>query len=108
MIVLLATFGLEPLDTVGEVFDLKGFRLRKVLSPFREWKLVEPDMLRSFAPIEEQQVCRNRGVGSEHAVGQSHDGVQVKVLEQLFLDASADAVAEECAIGDTISASASR
>ena len=41
-----------------------------------------------------------RGVGRKDAVGQADDGVEVELLEQLLLDAGADAVAEEGAVGD--------
>ena len=49
--------------------------------------------------VEEQEVRRDARVRSEDAVGQPDDGVEIEVLEQFFLDAGADAVAEERAVG---------
>jgi hypothetical protein len=55
--------------------------------------------LRGRALGEEQQVGLDAGVGREHAVGQAHDGVQVALGQQLFLDAGLHALAEQGAVG---------
>ena len=61
--------------------------------------LVEPDFLGRLAFLEEQQVGADAGVGFEHAVGQAHDGVQVALFQQMFLEAGLDAFAEQRAVG---------
>ena len=61
--------------------------------------LVEPDVLGRLALVEEQQVGADAGVGIEDAVGQADDGVEVALLQQVFLDAGLDAFAEERAVG---------
>src|SRR5690606_25263122 len=61
--------------------------------------LVVPDMLGGLAFGEEQQVGFDAGVGVEHPIGQAHDGVQIALGEQLFLDAAFAAFAKQKAIG---------
>ena len=70
-----------------------------VLAAFGQRLLVVPDVLGRAGAVEEEQVRRDAGVGREDAVGQADDGVQVELLEQFLLDAGADAVAEERAVG---------
>ena len=53
----------------------------------------------NFVFCEEQDICLDAGVRREHAIGQTHDGVQVALGEQGFLDAGLDAFAEEGAVG---------
>jgi hypothetical protein len=47
------------------------------------------------ALLEEQQVGADAGVGLEDAVGQTHDGVQVALFQQVFLQPRLDAFAEQ-------------
>ena len=61
--------------------------------------LVEPDLFGWLALLKEQQVGADAGVGFEHAVGQAHDGVQVALFQQVFLEAGFDAFAEQRAVG---------
>ena len=70
-----------PGDAVGEFFKLNRLRLRVVLPAFRERLLVVPDGFRGAGSIEEQEIRRNACIGSENAVGKTHDGVQVEVLQ---------------------------
>ena len=49
--------------------------------------------------LEEEQVGADAGVGFEDAVGQADDGVQVALLQQVFLEAGLHAFAEEGAVG---------
>src|SRR5690349_14635717 len=61
--------------------------------------LVIPHRLRWTGSVEEQNVGRYLGVRSEDAVRQPHDGVEVVVCQQLFLDSRADARSEQSAVG---------
>ena len=83
--------GVEFLDA-----DRLGFVV--ALDARRIGVLVIPDVFGRLAFGEEQQVGLDAGVGSEDAVGQADDGVQVALFEQLFLDAGLDAFAEERAV----------
>ena len=96
MVVLLAV--VPPLDAVGEFFELDGLGFGVVLPAFGQRLLVIPDLLVGPRAIEEQDIGRDARVGREHAVGQTDDGVEIEFFEQFFLDAGADAVAEECAV----------
>ena len=62
--------------------------------------LVVPDVFRRAGAVEEEQVRRDGRIRREDAVGEPDDGVEVVLLEQVFLDAGADAVAEERAVRD--------
>ena len=86
-------------QAAGEFLELDRLRLGVVLSALRQRLLVVPDLLRRTGAVEEEQIGRDARVRREDAVGQADDGVQVEVLEQLFLDPRADAVAEERAVG---------
>ena len=44
--------------------------------------------------VKKREVGFEAGVGGEDAVGQADDGVQVAIVEELFLDARLDAFAE--------------
>ena len=70
-----------------------------ILAAFGQRLLVIPDVLRRPGAIEEEQVGRDAGVRGEDAVGQPDDGVQVEFVEKLLLDAGANAVAEQRAVG---------
>ncbi|MCY1356410.1 hypothetical protein D9M69_428610 [compost metagenome] len=83
----------------GELFDTHGLGLGVALVASRVLVLVEPHVLGRRALGKEQQVGPDSGVRIEHTVGQSNDGVQVALGEQLFLDAALDAFAEQEAIG---------
>src|SRR5262245_313106 len=49
--------------------------------------------------VEEHKIRWDARVGSKDAVREPDYGVEVKVFEQLFFDAGADAVAKERAVG---------
>ncbi len=85
---------IPPRDAVGEFLKLNRGGLGVVLSSLRQWLLVVPDILRGAGSVEEQNVCGNAGLGSKHAVGQSHDRVQIEFLQQFFLNATAHAFAK--------------
>ena len=53
----------------------------------------------SWSLVKNKQVGANAGVGIEHAIGQAHNGVQVTLGEQRFLDAGLNAFTEERAVG---------
>ena len=90
---------IPPFEAVGELLELDGLGLGVVLPALGQRLLVVPDFFGRAGAVEEQQVGRDAGVGREDAVGQADDGVQVELLEQFLLDAGADAVAEERAVG---------
>ena len=60
---------------------------------------VEPDLLRRRTLLEEEQIGADAGVRFEDAVRQSHDGVEVALLHQLFLEPCLYALAEERSVG---------
>ena len=62
--------------------------------------LVIPNVFCRAAAIEEQQVRRDAGVGSEDAVGQTNDRVQVEIFQQVFFDPGAHSIAEQRAVGN--------
>ncbi len=89
-----------PLEAIGEFLELDGLGLGVVLPAFGQRLLVVPDFFGRAGAVEEEEVRRDARVGREDAVGQPDDGVEVEFLEQFFLDAGADAVAEERAVRD--------
>ncbi len=89
-----------PGDAVGKFFELERLSLRVVLPTFWERLLVVPNIFGGARTVEEEKIRRDTRVGSEDTVGQADDGVKIKVFEQFFFDAGADAVAEERAVGD--------
>ena len=101
-----------PCHQWREFLELDRCGLCVVLPAFGQRLLVIPDILRRAGAVEEKDVRGDAGVGREDAVGQAHDGVEIEILEQFFLDASADAIAEECAVwhddGGACRASAAR
>ena len=96
-----------PGDAVGKLFELDRLCFGVILPAFGERLLVVPDVFRGTGAVEEEEIRRNARVWSEDAVGQADDGVEIEVFEQFFLDAGADAVAEERAVGDDDARSAS-
>lgn len=78
-----------PGDERRELLELDGRGLGVVLPAFGQWRLVMPELARWPGAVEEQEVRRDAGVGREHPVKQPDDGVEVEVLEQPLLDASA-------------------
>ena len=88
-----------PFEAVGEFLELDGLGLGVVLPAFGQRLLVVPDLFGRAERSKNSEVRRDARVGSEDAVGQADDGVQVEVFEQFFLDAGADAIAEESAVG---------
>src|SRR5690606_573569 len=57
-----------------------------------------PDVAGGAGGVEKDQVGGDVGIGGKDAFAQAHDGVQVELLQQVGLDARADAVAEQCAV----------
>ncbi len=53
--------------------------------------LGEPDFLGRLTFFEKEQVGANARVGFEHAVWQAHDGVEVALHHQVFLEPGLDA-----------------
>ena len=105
---LVVLFSLVPPgDAVGKFFELNRLGLRVVLSAFGERLLVVPDVFCGTGAIEEEKIRRNARVGSKDAVGEADDGVEIEVFEQFFLDAGADTIAEQRAVGDDDARSAS-
>ena len=82
-----------------EFLNADGFGLVVGLYARRIGMFVVPDFFGRLAFGEEEEVGLDAGVGSEDAVGQADDGVQVALVEQLFLDAGLDAFAKERAVG---------
>ena len=68
------------------------------LLPFGHPVLVEPDISGRLTLLEEQQIGPDGGVGTEHGIGQAHDGVEVTFLHQVFLETGLDALAEQRAV----------
>ena len=90
---------IPPGDAVGKFFELNRLGLGVVLPAFGQWLLVIPDIFGRPGAVEEDEIGWNARVGREDAVGQADNGVEIKVLQQFFLDAGADAVAEEGPVG---------
>ena len=82
-----------------QVLDADGLGHRVGLLAIGDAVLVEPDLFRRLALLEEQQVGADGGVGLEDAVGQADDGVEVALLQQVLLEPGLDAFAEERAVG---------
>ena len=89
-----------PLDQGGEFLELDGGCFGVVLAAFGERLFVIPDLAGRAGAVEEQDVGGDAGVGGKDTVGQADDGVEVEFLEEFFLDASADTIAKQGAIGD--------
>src|SRR5713226_5182700 len=90
---------LPPRQAGSKLLVLQRLGLGVLLPPFGQWLLVVPDLFRRPGPVKEKQVRRDAGVRRKDAVGQAHDGVQGELLEQFLLDAGANSVAKEGAIG---------
>ncbi|CDA53320.1 unknown [Clostridium sp. CAG:138] len=75
-----------PSDTILEVLQLHRLGLGKVLSVRRNIHSVEPCFRCRLCVIEEQQIGGNGSIGAEHRAGQSDNGVQIKLANELFLD----------------------
>src|SRR6185503_4212726 len=76
-----------PLFLGVEFLEADGLGLVVALHARRIRVLAIPDFLRGLAFGEEQQIGLDAGVGSENAVGQADDGVEVALLKQFLLDA---------------------
>ena len=96
---------IPPFEAAGEFLELDGLGLGVVLPAFGKRLLVVPDFFGRMRAVEEHEIRRDAGVRSEDAVGKADDGVEIEVFEQFFFDAGADAVAEECAVGNDDSGS---
>ena len=103
---LVLFFALAPDKAAGKFLELNRLSFGVVLPPFGERLLVVPDLFGRAGTIEEEKVGGDAGVRREDAVGEADDGVEVELLEQFFLNARADAVAEECAVGNDDTGSA--
>ena len=57
-----------------------------MLSVRRNIHSVEPCFCCRLCVIEEQQIGGNGSIGAEHRAGQSDNGVQIKLANELFLD----------------------
>ena len=57
-----------------------------MLSVRRNIHSVEPCFCCRHCVIKEQQVSGNGSIGTEHRAGQSDNGVQIKLADELFLD----------------------
>ena len=90
---------LPPVDAGLQVLEADRLGHRVGLLALGDAVLVEPDVLGRRALLEEQQVGADGGVGFEDAVGQADDGVEVALLQQVFLEPRLDAFAEEGAVG---------
>lgn len=77
---------LPPVADRIEVLELHRLRLREVLIALRHVEAVEPGLLRRVRPVEEKDVCGDRGIRGEHAARHSYDGMEVKLAHQLPLD----------------------
>ena len=91
---------LPPGEAAGEFLELDGGGLGVVLAAFGQGLLVVPDFLGGAGTVEKEEIGRDAGIGREHPVGQADDGVEVELLEKFLLDAGADAIAEQRAVGD--------
>ena len=88
-----------PIDAALQMLDANGSGHRIGFLAIRYAVLVEPDFLRRLALLEEQQIGADAGVRFEHAVGQAHDGVQVALFQQVFLEPGFHAFAKQRAVG---------
>ena len=61
--------------------------------------LVEPDIRGWCVLLEEQQIGADGGIRPEHGIGQAHDGVQIALFHQVFLESCLDALAKQRAVG---------
>jgi hypothetical protein len=91
---LIFVSGAPPRQARFEFIKFDGLRLGVIFPSIRQGLFVVPNLPGWSGAIEEQNVGGNSGVRREHTVGQAHDGVQVKFLDQFFLDARAYAVAK--------------
>ena len=89
-----------PGDAVCEFIKLNRLGLGVVLTTLGQCLLVVPDIFGGTGTVKEDEIGWNAGVRCEDAVRQADDGVEIKVLQQFFLDAGTDAIAEEGAVGD--------
>jgi len=70
-----------PLFLRLEFLDADGFGFVIALHARRIRVFVKPDFLRRLAFGEEQEIGFDAGVGSEDAVGQPDDGVQIALFQ---------------------------
>ena len=84
MLVLSALF--PPREAGSELLELKRLGLRVGFSTLRQWMFVIPHVLCRPGAIENNDVSGDVGVGGEDPVGEAHDGVEVELFEQVFLD----------------------
>ena len=83
-----------PFFAVGKFFKLEWRCLGVIFPTFGERLLVVPDVTRRSRPVEKQDIGLYAGVWRENAIRQANDRVEVELLQQLLLDACADAIAE--------------
>ena len=89
-----------PFQALGKFLELNRLSFRVLFAAFRERLFIVPNIFCRAGAVEEKEVGGDAGVRSEDAVRQADDGVEVKVLEQVFFNPGANAVAEEGAVGD--------
>lgn len=83
----------------GKLFHPHGAGFAVVFIALRIGVLVVPDGFGRLALGKEQQVGFDAGLGVKNAIGQSDNGVQVALGQQLFLQAGFGAFAKQKAIG---------
>jgi hypothetical protein len=76
---------IPPLETAGEFLELDRLGFRIVFPPFRKWLFVVPNLFRWMGPVEEHEIRWNTRVGSEDAVGETNDGMEIEACEQFSL-----------------------
>ena len=67
-----------PLNGRSKMLQLHGLRLGEVLISFRHIQAVEPSFRRGMRSIEEQNICRDRGVRCKNAMRHAYNSVKVK------------------------------
>ena len=87
-----------PVDTWLQMLEADGFGHGVGFLPLGDAVLVEPDFLGWGSFLEKKQICADGGIGLEDAVRQADNGVEVALLQQVFLEPRLDAFAEEGAV----------
>src|SRR5680860_616001 len=92
-----------PSLDVGEFLETQRLCLRVVLPPLRKGLLVEPDVLRGPAVLEEEQVGGDEGVGPKTPLGSRTTVCRLKSVSSFFLiRAGAPSLAKRTPLGTTI------
>src|SRR4029077_10035745 len=72
------------------------FTVITALCPF--WLLVIPNFVRGPRSIEKQNISWDSRVRCEHAVGQSHNGMKIEFVEELFFNSCSDSASEQSTV----------